>query len=97
MGLSHKNSREIAKPKTACRDKGCPTAAQIEYFVTNFTCLWDVKILALNYAEEMEQLLEIPRLRCGVDMKLPIILASVVAYVVLATVWICYAELVALY
>jgi hypothetical protein len=33
----------------------------------------------------------------GNRMKLPLILASLVAYVVLATIWICYSELVALY
>lgn len=33
----------------------------------------------------------------GKRMKLPLILASLVAYVVLATVWVCYSELVSWY
>jgi hypothetical protein len=45
----------------------------------------------------MEMRLELPRFFTGKHMKLPLILAFLVAYVVLATIWICYAQLVALY
>jgi hypothetical protein len=69
----------------------------MEYFVTTFTCLWDVEIRRVNYDMVMGLILERPQLFTGKRMKLPLILASVVAYVALATIWICYAELVALY
>ena len=51
----------------------------------------------MHYHTAMELTLFRPRLPSGKRMKLPLILASVVSYVVLATIWICYSELVALY
>jgi hypothetical protein len=52
---------------------------------------------ALNYDMGMGVLQQQHQHIAGTRMKLPLILASLVAYVVLATIWICYSELVALY
>jgi hypothetical protein len=51
----------------------------------------------VNYDMPMGSTLHQPKLLLGNRMKLSLILVSVVAYVVLATIWICYAELVAIY
>ena len=51
----------------------------------------------VNYDMTMGSTLHQPRLLFGNRMKLSLILVSIVAYVVLATIWICYAELVAIY
>ena len=69
----------------------------VKDLVTTFTCLWDVMEKALNYDMGMGVLQQQHQHIAGTRMKLPLILASLVAYVVLATIWICYSELVALY
>jgi hypothetical protein len=51
----------------------------------------------LDYDMDMELTPHMPRLPSGKRMKLPLILVSIVAYVVLATIWICSAELVSVY
>jgi hypothetical protein len=51
----------------------------------------------LDYDIGMELISHMPRLPSGKRMKLPLILVSIVAYVVLATMWICSAELVSVY
>jgi hypothetical protein len=51
----------------------------------------------VNYDMPMGSTLHQPKPLFGNRMKLSLILVSIAAYVVLATIWICYAELVALY
>ena len=52
---------------------------------------------AVNYHIAMGSHMYVPRLQSENGMKLSLILVSVVTYVVLATIWICYTDLVALY